>query len=146
MSQAEQRSWWGRNWKWVVPVGCLTPLLACGGGITLLVVFVFNTLKASEPYQTALARAQADPRVQAALGEPVQAGFLVGGNISTHTTIVNGVQNVEEEEQLTIPISGPKGSGTLEAAGKKSGGKWTVTTLKVKIAGQAEPIDLLADK
>ena len=39
-----QKSWFGRNWKWVVPVGCLTPILVCGGFFTLIFGAVFGML------------------------------------------------------------------------------------------------------
>ena len=30
--------WFGRNWKWLLPVGCLLPFVAVGGCVTLVVV------------------------------------------------------------------------------------------------------------
>ena len=50
MDQSQKRSWWNRNWKWVVPAGCLTPILVCGGFITLVFVFVFGAIKSSDVY------------------------------------------------------------------------------------------------
>ena len=39
--QPPRRSWWSRNWKWALPVGCLLPVLLCGGGGALF-FFVFG--------------------------------------------------------------------------------------------------------
>jgi len=123
MEQPPQRSWWGRNWKWVVPVGCLGPVVVCGGGITLLVAIVFGALKSSDVYTDALARAKASREVQAQLGEPVKEGWWVGGNIK--------IENDTGDADLTIPLSGPKGTANLHATAKKAGGKWSYSTLEV---------------
>lgn len=56
MNQPAQRSWWGRNWKWVAPVGCLGPLLGCGGCLSIFVIGIFSALKSSDVYQEALAK------------------------------------------------------------------------------------------
>lgn len=52
-----QRSWFGRNWFWLIPLGCLTPILCCGGGIVLL----FGMLKSSGAYTQSLERVQQHP-------------------------------------------------------------------------------------
>jgi hypothetical protein len=128
------RGWWGRNWFWVVPVGCLAPLLCCCGGTLLIGVGAMAGFKATEPYKEAVARAQQSPEVQAALGTPIQVGFLVQGNIK--------VENDHGEADLTIPLSGPKGSGTLHVVGTKAAGKWTYTTMVVDVPGSGTHIDL----
>ena len=43
---------------------------------------------------------------------------------------------------LTIPISGPKGKGTLYVVATKSAGEWTYSKLVVKIDSTGETIDL----
>jgi hypothetical protein len=136
--EAPRRGWWARNWKWAVPVGCLTPLLLCGGLVTLIVTLVFGALKSSGAYTEALARARADPRVQKALGEPVEAGFWVTGSVGT----AGGTENAN----LNIPVSGPKGTGTLHAVGQNAGGGWQFTTLEVAVEGTPDRINLLAPK
>lgn len=131
-----RKSWWGRNWKWVVPVGCLTPIIVCGGLITLGVTVGLGAIKSSDVYQQSLAAAQADARVQQALGTPVEPGFLVTGNID--------VQNSSGRADLTYPISGPKGGGTVHAMGDMAGGAWTLNLVVVKIDASGEEIDVLA--
>jgi hypothetical protein len=139
MSQAQGRSWWGRNWKWVVPLGCLTPLVVCGGVVTLIIGLVFGLIKSSEPYREGLARAKGNAEVQAALGEPIQEGFFVSGSINTQS--VNGVES--GEANFSIPISGPKGSATIQVIASKSAGTWTYSMMRVDLAGQPRTIDLL---
>src|SRR5687768_7450173 len=110
------RSWWSRNWKWALPVGCLLPIVLCGGGAVLFVTIILGavtgSIKSSDAYAEGMARARANPEVVASLGEPIESGFLISGSIS-----VNGPSgNVD----VSIPISGPKGSGTLYIVGTRT--------------------------
>jgi hypothetical protein len=127
--------WWSRNWKWFVPTGCcLTPLVLGGAFLAFVVVVVFGALKQSDVYKTAVARAKSDSRVTAALGTPISEAWYLSGN-----TNVNGASG---DADLSIPISGPKGKGTIYAVATKSGGEWTYSKLNVKIDSTGETIDL----
>jgi len=139
MSSSSQTSWWGRNWKWVVPIGCLVPLLSCGCCVGSVLFTVFGAIKSSEPYADALARARANPQVQAALGNPIEAGLFPSGQLQTKTS--NGVET--GTVNLTIPISGPNGAGTIIVAGNKRGGQWDYSTLQVDIDSPPQTISLL---
>ena len=46
------------------------------------------------------------------------------------------------EADIAIPISGPKGQGTIHAVAKKSAGEWTYTTLEVEIKETGKRIPL----
>jgi len=130
-----QAGWWSRNWKWFVPTGCcLTPLVLGGAFVAFMVLVVFGALKQSDAYKLAIARAKADPRGVAALGTPLEEGWYLSGN-----TNVNGASGAAD---LSIPISGPKGKGTIYAIATKSAGEWTYSKLQVKIDSTGETIDL----
>jgi hypothetical protein len=45
---------------------------------------------------------------------------------------------------LSIPISGPKGKGSLRAVAYQRGGVWRFTSLQVSSEGQPGSIDLLS--
>ena len=127
--------WWSRNWKWFVPTGCcLTPLVLVGGFAAFLILVVFGAMKQTDVYKIAVARAKADSRVIAALGTPIQEGWYLSGN-----TNVNGASG---QADLSIPISGPKGKGTIYAEASKSMGQWSYSKLQVKIESTGETIDL----
>ena len=124
-----------RNWKWFVPTGCLSLLVlfvAFVGGIALI---VFGAMKSTDVYKDALARVRVNSAVIEALDSPITEGFLVSGN-----TNVNGASG---ETNLSIPISGPKGKGTIYVAANKSLGRWNYTGLIVEIAKTHQRIDLL---
>jgi len=98
-------------------------------------LIVFSAVKSTDVYKDALARAKAHPAVIDALGSPITEGFLVSGN-----TNVNGASG---EANLSIPISGPKGKGTIYAAATKSLGRWNYSGLVMEIAETHQRIDLL---
>ena len=98
-------------------------------------VIVFSAMKSTDVYREALARAKADPTVIKALGSPIKDGFLVSGN-----TNVNGASG---ESNLAIPISGPKGKGTIYVSANKSLGQWNYSGLVVEVGQTHERIDLL---
>ena len=130
--------WWSRNWKWVVPTGCFTGCLA---SIALaftfgaaIVALVFGAFKSSDAYKTAVARAKAHPAVVEALGTPIEEGLFLSGK-----TNVNGPSG---EADLSVPLSGPKGKGTLYVVATKTAGQWTYQTLVFEVAQSGHRIDL----
>ena len=117
MNQQPRSNWFGRNWLWAVPVGCLTPVVACGGFIALILTVVFGAIKSSDPYQQSLARVTADRRVVTALGTPVEPALIVLGNIN-----INGSSG---NADISYGVSGPKGFGTVYVVATKAAGVWT---------------------
>jgi Cytochrome oxidase complex assembly protein 1 len=128
-------NWWKRNWKWFVPLGCFTVALVFLLFVGSILLIVFSAMKSTDVYKEALARAKADPAVIEALGSPIKDGFLMSGN-----TNVNGAAG---ESNLAIPISGPKGKGTIYVSANKSLGQWIYSGLVVEIAHNHQRIDLL---
>ena len=100
-----------------------------------ILVIVFSAMKSTDVYKEALARAKADSAVIEALGSPIKDGFLMSGN-----TNVNGASG---ESNLAIPISGPKGKGTIYVSANKSLGRWNYSGLVVEVGQTHERIDLL---
>jgi len=91
-------------------------------------------MRQSTPYRDSVARAQNDPRVRAALGTPVKPGLFVSGSINT--------QNRDGDAKLDIPLSGPKGSGTLRVVATKTRGQWDYNRMIVTPKNGPE-IDLM---
>jgi hypothetical protein len=132
----------GKNRRNIVLITCgaLTAVALCifliVGGAAGIVATVFGSIKSSDVYHSALAEAMTNSEVVNTLGEPVKAGLIPSGSIS--------VENSSGEASLSIPISGPKGKGTLYVEATKSAGTWTYTVLEVAVEGQPGRIDLLA--
>lgn len=133
-SAAPTRNWWERNWKWFLPTLLVTGLLCFTGFCVLLFGMINSMMKSSEPYQTAMQRAQAQPQVIAALGEPIKAGYFIQGNI--------GTQGSRGSADLAIPLSGPRGEATLYVVGEQTAGQWHYELMVVRVDGQDRAIEL----
>ncbi|HEX8279790.1 MAG TPA: cytochrome c oxidase assembly factor Coa1 family protein [Chthoniobacterales bacterium] len=132
------RGWWSRNWKWVVPSGCLGLIAVVIVFVAAIFLIVFGALKSTDVYKTAVARAKSSPAVIEALGAPIEEGWFMSGKTN--------VEGTSGEADIGIPISGPKGKGTIYAVATKSAGRWSYTTLEVEVSGRAARIDLLGDE
>ena len=126
-----EKNWFERNWKWFVPVTAIILIAVFVGGI---LSFVMGMFRSSYPYQEALARARANPAVVAQLGEPIQPGALVTGNIN--------LSGNSGDADLKIPVSGPKGQGSLYVIGRKRAGEWSFHQL-VFVSDAGTRVDLL---
>ena len=122
--------WLLRNWKWVVPVLTLVVLLGFG----LFMALILGVLKSSDAYRGAVERTRAAPEVIAALGTPIEPGFLVTGNIE--------VKGESGTARLEIPVSGPKGAATIYVSATRSLGIWHFPGLIVEIGGSRQRYDL----
>jgi hypothetical protein len=116
-------------------MGCLSSLVLLVAFVGSIALIVFSAMKSTDVYKEALARTKANPAVIEALGSPITEGFLVSGN-----TNVNGASG---EANLSIPISGPNGKGTVYVAASKSLGRWNYSGLVVEIGKSHQRIDLL---
>ncbi len=130
-----QTNWFGRNIKWFLPaigVGTIFSCLACIGAFIFL---IFGTMKSSEPYQDALAMLRSNSAAEQALGTPIHDGWYVTGSI--------GESGSSGHAELSFPVSGPKGSGTVNLIARRYGGRWTLTRLELIVNGSGRKINLL---
>jgi TonB family protein len=131
---SQQKGCLGRNWKWMLPVGCLGLIF---GGVALVFGIIFvamSAMKSSDVYQGALKVAQTHPAAIERLGEPIKDGWLVTGNVNVSAG--GGSANLE------IPVSGPKNSGKLYVKAVSPDGNWMYERLDLAVAG-SETISLL---
>jgi hypothetical protein len=132
----DRAGWWQRNWKWAAPSGCLLVVVLAFGGCLGMVAGLFGVMKNTEPYRDALARAQRSEAVVAAIGEPVEASAWFSGNYTENMG--------SGSADYAIPLSGPRGEGTLYVEARKREGRWHFIVLSFAPDG-GEPIDLLDD-
>lgn len=141
----KHKSWFGRNWKWFVPVAIVLPLLCCCGGPIGLVMFGLSVIFDSTPYNDTLALAAQSAAVQQEIGTPIDApdGFMdlvqveqKGGKINTDDTTYFYAE---------LPISGPNGSGwlSIDASSNDGGQSWHYTTQEITVDSTGDAIDLL---
>lgn len=112
-------------------------VVRAGAGRVLLVLFLafvvglmallLGAMKSSEPYRHAVARAQTDPAVVAALGAPIEPGWFARGNIN--------VDGSSGEADLAIPLEGTRADGTVYVVAAKQAGQWRYETVAVNVDG-----------
>lgn len=83
--------------------------------------FVMRMMTSNGAYQGALEKTRKSPEVVATLGEPIEPGLFTSGNINT--------SNDFGRANLSIPVSGPKGSGTVRVVAEMQMGVWKFTHL-----------------
>ncbi len=127
--KTEEKNWFQKNWLWAVPSGCLGLFLCCALTVAGIFAGVSLTIRNTEVFTDAFAILEADPRAADALGTPIEAGWLIQGNVSTEFT--NGVQ--EGIADLTVPVSGPDGSGQLLISAQDNGGGWVYQQLELEL-------------
>ena len=133
MNAQPERTWWQRNFKWVILVVALAAILMFAGFVFAIFKFATGMIRSSEPYSLSLSRAQAHPDVVAALGTPIEPGWLPQGSIK--------IENRSGNADLGIPITGPRGEATISVVATRRAGEWRYELMQVK-AG-SETIELL---
>ena len=132
----KQKSWFGRNWIWVIPTGgCLFVIIAIllfAGG---LVWGVSSMITDSDAYQVSLEQARNNQQVIELLGEPIEQDGMTSGNINYN----NGVKSSE----LGIPIKGPEGNAIIYVEGTARKDVWEYRVMEVYIEATDTTIDLL---
>ncbi|MFT5892887.1 MAG: hypothetical protein ACI9Y7_003002 [Dokdonia sp.] len=132
----EKKSWWKRNWKWVVPTGgCLTLIILFIAFIVTVVFGATKMMRGSEPYQDSVVKAQNNEQVIELLGEPIETDGFMQGSIN--------YSNDGGDADIRIPIKGPNGEGTIYVVGEKRNDVWTYSEQEVRIDKNNEVIDLL---
>jgi len=126
-SLVPQRGWWSRNWKWFVPVGCLSLLASCGCLGAILLGVGFSSLSKVGAYTEAVAIATSDAQVRRALGSPIDTGLPQQSSLSS--------SHGRTQARFTIPLDGPEADGLLrvDAEQQEDSAKWRYSTLAVEL-------------
>lgn len=89
-------------------------------GIFIL-FFLQRSMKSSEPYKKTVALIHEHKLIQEKLGTPIQEGFFVSGMLE--------IKKDSGKAKLSVPASGPKGSGVVYASLEKKGDDWRFFSL-----------------
>src|SRR5450432_3964937 len=102
-----RKSWLEQHPRSKIPLGCLTLLALVGMFVALLMTVITTSFRSSDVYKQAMAQAAANQQVRAQIGDPIKADWLISGELKVSSD--SGSANV------SIPISGSRGRGTLRA-------------------------------
>jgi len=130
-----RKGWFDQNARWKIPLGCLTLLFLVGMFVALLMTVITTSFRSSDVYKQAMAQAAANEQVRTQIGDPIKADWLIAGELK--------VSNDTGRANLSIPISGSRGRGTIRAVASKSGGVWHFSCLQVVVESHRSVIDLL---
>ena len=126
------KSWLQRH---LVAVILLAGLILGGGFACALFSFIEYSFKTSDVYAEAMNRVRHSEKVTRETGAPITPGWLVWGSINVSTNSGNA--------DISIPIAGPKGKGSVHAVASKTEGAWHFEALEVKLRDGQEQVDLL---
>ena len=133
----QQKSWFDRNWQWMLGCGCLVVILGAArlGGLAW---FGVSKLGEFMPSDQALAFAEANPEVVETLGSPLE---LKGIDRRMNLDMSGGVQTADFE----LPVAGPLGRGTIygEATRRVTDDPWEFVSCEVEIEETGRLIDVL---
>jgi hypothetical protein len=121
-----RRSWFARNWGWVLIFVGAGGFCVCCGGFGGLLMLGTSVLKNSDAFTMALKRTQESPEVQEAIGQPIKdASVIPQGNID--------IKNNTGDAHFEFDVEGPKGRAHVSTRATMENGKWTTTHLEVDV-------------
>ncbi|MCD9027276.1 cytochrome c oxidase assembly factor 1 family protein [Luteimonas sp. BDR2-5] len=107
-----------------MPLTVVVAFAVVAGGVGTLVLGVRTSMRSSEVYTGAVAQARAHPGVIAALGEPIEEGFMPFGSVDKSSS-----DGGSGKADLMITLIGPKGRGMLSVDASRSQRQWTYRNL-----------------
>ncbi len=116
--------------------GCALAIFILGC-ISVFFFGIMYLMRSSEVVQGAIARVESSETAAMMLGDPVRAGWFIGGSISTSGS--------SGEAYLSIPVSGRRGRGTVHVSAYKDIEGWHYTTLSLELRSDSRLIDLLLE-
>jgi Cytochrome oxidase complex assembly protein 1 len=134
MTMDDFGSWVRWNWKWLLPLAGIFAAVIFG----IFWLMLTSSMKTTFPYQEGLARARVSHNVASSLGSPLEEGFFASGSVDQTESVGNA--------SIRIPITGPKGKGTIVIEAEKVLDIWNFTSLVVEVDETGSRIDLLKEK
>jgi hypothetical protein len=125
--ERSRRGWLRAHWKLVLTIWLGLALSGAAGA--------FIWLRSSDATKLAIRTAESNPALVEYLGSPLKTGLFVSGNIE--------VTPVAGHAELAIPISGPKGSGTIYAEARKLDGLWHLENLEFRSKDSTARLNIL---
>ncbi len=104
-------------------------------GVALYSAMSFLT--GSDVVSRMIDEAEADPRVEKAIGTPLDPSFWKDGAFS--------LSDDGGQASLSFNVTGPKGEGVLSSEAVKTDGEWEIVSLTVLVAGSGEQIVIKGD-
>ncbi len=135
-----EKSWFKRNWKWVIPTGgCLTLLIIGGLIIGTLVYKVSDAIGSSNYQERTLEKVNLNEKAIELLGAPIKKS----GVLNQQFNFDSNTKGTSLEVEYTV--SGSKKEGILYIDAKVKGKEITYNRLYIIVNDTREKIDLLSE-
>jgi len=110
------------------------------GGISFVVALIFfigAIMKSSDAYQISLDQVTHHPQVIEAIGEPMEPGFFVSGQVN--------IQGSSGYADISYGLTGPKAEATVYVRATKDMGQWLFSRIIVEIEPDKHRIVLVEE-
>ena len=134
-----EKSWWQRNWKWILPIGIILFLVSIvltlsidGNPTDILQAYNEDLL-----YKNAIDKANSNERVIEVIGkidDLDQLAILEGS--SKYSNNNNSIE-------ITFRVTGDKGKGKMDISADKNGTDWEYKKITIRIKDPKEEIIIL---
>lgn len=139
MENINQKSWWQRNWKWVVPAGgCLTVLIVIFSFIgygAYKAIDTFSNDTSIFAFVDVIQEIQKSEEVGEALGKPIRFDGLKDQN-------AYDPEASKTHLDLDFEIQGPKSDGILRVIADKTDDGWQYSTFTITVLETNQVINL----
>ena len=135
-----EKSWFKRNWKWVVPVFAFllaVIFLIASSGLGGQFGDYGKAYADSSLYKVPMEKVQSNTRVGEVLGKIEQMGRMA---------ILNGTVHYSDDNKMvdsTIKIFGEKGKAMLDISAERRNGAWVYNKINVRIKNPPEKKELI---
>jgi len=131
----EQKKWWKRNWKWLVPISAIIMIslvIFFSSGMDGIATDLAQAYADTELYENALKKAKSDKKVMELLGEiqPIDKLAILEGQVE--------YLNQNKTVNSSIRIVGTKGKASLDISADRLNNDWNYTKINVRIKNPPE--------
>ena len=131
----EQKNWWKRNWKWLVPVGGISLfliLILFSSGIGGMGIDLVQAYSDTELYENALEKVKSDKRVTELLGEiePIDELAILEGEVK--------YSNENKTVNSSIRVTGTKGKARMDISADLINNSWDYEKINIRIKKPVE--------
>ena len=131
----EQKSWWKRNWKWLVPLSGIVVfslVIFFSSGMGGIGADLAKAYADTELYNNALEKVKSDKRITELLGEiePIDKMAILEGQVV--------YSNENKTINSTVRILGNKGKARMDISADRIENEWNYTKISVRIKNPPE--------
>ena len=131
----EQKSWWKRNWKWLVPLSGIVVfslVIFFSSGMGGIGADLAKAYADTELYNNALEKVKSDKRITELLGEiePIDKMAILEGQVV--------YSNENKTINSTVRIVGNKGKARMDISADRIENEWNYTKISVRIKNPPE--------